>query len=232
MRHSLGNGMVRHPRLHRHLTLHSGPTGRRFLFCILHLVDIPSGGTSRCHQSRYLRGEINPQTGDIWCRRLVRDNLDTRSETGGMLCCLSKMLGSTSATLATTEARQGRCSLLGRWTRRTMGIPILRLATATWDGLLTQRGWVAPSGRSTTDQRRRPRSTNLSHEYSNSDSLAHRATTRWMVEPSPLVASAPTRQRHSESEAPAPFLRSTGGPDRKSTRLNSSHITTSYAVFC
>src|SRR5437667_7000042 len=48
--------------------------------------------------------------------------------------------------------------------------------------------------------------------------------------PSP-PGDPPPRRLRSMNEGNPPLLRR-GVPDRKSTRLNSSHITISYAVFC
>src|SRR5690625_5613246 len=48
-----------------------------------------------------------------------------------------------------------------------------------------------------------------------------------LVRPAPLPAAAATRRRRARR--PVGMAR---GPDRKSTRLNSSHVAISYAVFC
>src|ERR1035441_10811915 len=54
---------------------------------------------------------------------------------------------------------------------------------------------------------------------------------------SPRPASPPTQQRRPANYLPPslsikPLARSMDTPDRKSTRLNSSHLGISYAVFC
>src|SRR5438552_5786700 len=48
------------------------------------------------------------------------------------------------------------------------------------------------------------------------------------IEAVPLSTEAPTRV----TTAPYDYVRRRGHPDRKSTRLNSSHQIISYAVFC
>src|SRR5438067_9154689 len=52
----------------------------------------------------------------------------------------------------------------------------------------------------------------------------------------PPPAAARLRLRRRPARAPAvdrrPYPRHAGGGDRKSTRLNSSHVSISYAVFC
>src|SRR5207249_5020452 len=51
----------------------------------------------------------------------------------------------------------------------------------------------------------------------------------WMVDPGPAEIGAravPLTATHSTASPPTPSL------DRKSTRLNSSHVSISYAVFC
>src|SRR5436309_8461468 len=47
-----------------------------------------------------------------------------------------------------------------------------------------------------------------------------------------LAASARGRHRHLARADPAPAHHDQLQPDRKSTRLNSSHVKISYAVFC
>src|SRR5437667_9160631 len=49
---------------------------------------------------------------------------------------------------------------------------------------------------------------------------------------SDLPHGRPTFVRHYEADLARSFRRTWGLGDRKSTRLNSSHITISYAVFC
>src|SRR5947199_7199457 len=51
--------------------------------------------------------------------------------------------------------------------------------------------------------------------------------------PAPRARESPPAARHSARRAPAAPARSAAaGQDRKSTRLNSSHLGISYAVFC
>src|SRR5690349_24010542 len=75
--------------------------------------------------------------------------------------------------------------------------------------------------------RRPPRSTLFPTRRSSDLAAAGKRRSR----PRPgLAVAAPDRR--PRSAGPAPQTRNPGGPDRKSTRLNSSHVEISYAVFC
>src|SRR5690349_24052108 len=64
----------------------------------------------------------------------------------------------------------------------------------------------------------------------NTDGLAGSPLT---VNPPPTSASRPRPRTNTACGASTLRLRRTAvGPDRKSTRLNSSHVESSYAVFC
>src|SRR5690606_40802829 len=60
----------------------------------------------------------------------------------------------------------------------------------------------------------------------------------WLQERIDYIEAAEQTKSASEVEAPAPTIAPSAGrapaksPDRKSTRLNSSHVKISYAVFC
>src|SRR5439155_25164259 len=64
----------------------------------------------------------------------------------------------------------------------------------------------------------------------------HIGITGWVSDPRrgehllPLLKRIPSNRLMLETDAP--FLTPHNAPDRKSTRLNSSHVAISYAVFC
>src|SRR5207249_5971530 len=79
--------------------------------------------------------------------------------------------------------------------------------------------------------RRMPSLTPLSHRFRQAPAWTAPATSNWQP------PSAPLSPRHlfpqkSSRPSPWPIGRSLPEKDRKSTRLNSSHVSISYAVFC
>src|SRR5436309_7483161 len=52
------------------------------------------------------------------------------------------------------------------------------------------------------------------------------------ISPSPRRRASTRRSIRRPGERPRPTWPARGDPDRKSTRLNSSHVKISYAVFC
>src|SRR5690606_41403239 len=78
--------------------------------------------------------------------------------------------------------------------------------------------------------RRPPRSTRFPTRRS-SDLLSGRRVSGWKQPDRPVAATASVIMENAVLMTP-PRTRARPTPDRKSTRLNSSHVKISYAVFC
>src|SRR2546426_856292 len=90
-------------------------------------------------------------------------------------------------------------------------------------------GAASPRGRRRQGNARRNAGPHLGWIENEEDSLHGRPA---LCRPRHLLRSSKERQRHHAYLHLRHPARAARGPDRKSTRLNSSHLVISYAVFC